>query len=146
MESAFHLNIFKKKEIVIVNVLPKLQTVKDSVSELFKKRCSRTSFDSQHVKGFQTLVKSSWDHFHHIFPLLWGEIIWKASPLLKFEMIGVFVKTWTADYKYPLSDFENFRFPIQMKLSEKSKRISQFFVQLVESTFNLSIFRKTILS
>ena len=75
-----------------------------------------------------------------------GEIIWKASPLLKFEMIGVFVKTWTADYKYPLSDFANFSFPIQMKLSEQSKRISQFFVQLMESTFNLSIFKKTILS
>ena len=47
----------------------------------------KTPFDSQHVKPFQTLVKSSWEHFYHIFSSLWGEIIWKISPWLKFEII-----------------------------------------------------------
>ena len=47
----------------------------------------KTPFDSQHVKRFQTLVKSSSKHFHHIFSSLWGEIIWKISPWLKFEII-----------------------------------------------------------
>ena len=47
----------------------------------------KTPFDSQHVKRFQTLVKSSWKDFHHIFSSLWGEIIWKISPWLKFEII-----------------------------------------------------------
>ena len=44
-------------------------------------------------------------------------MIWETFPLLKFEMIGVFVNTWTADYKYPVPDCENLPFPIQMKLS-----------------------------
>ena len=48
----------------------------------------KTSFDSQHVKRFQALAKSSWEHFYHIFSSLWGEIIWKISSWLKFEIIG----------------------------------------------------------
>ena len=45
--------------IVIANIFPNLQTVKDFVRSLSKKRCFRTHFDSQDVKGFQTLAKSS---------------------------------------------------------------------------------------
>ena len=63
------LNIFKKKKIVIANVFPKLQNVKDLVRSLTEKRRVITSFDSQHVIRSQTLVKSSWDpfiiSFHH---------------------------------------------------------------------------------
>ena len=110
------LNVFKKK-IVIAQVFPKLQTVKNMVRPFSKKRAFRTSFDSQHVKGSQTLLKSAWDYFYHIFPSLSREMIWKIFPLLKFEIIGVFVNTLTADYMYPVQDFENFPFPIQMQLS-----------------------------
>ena len=49
--------------IVVDNVLPKLQTVKDLVRPLSKKRRFRTLFDSQHVQGFETLMKSSLEHF-----------------------------------------------------------------------------------
>ena len=38
------------------------------------------------------------------------------SPLFKFEMIGAFVNTLTADDKYPVRDCENLQFPIQMML------------------------------
>ena len=90
-------NIFKKKKIVIGNVFPKLATVQVLVTTLTIQRRLKTSFDSQHVKRFQTLVKSSWERFYHIFSSLWGEISWKTSPLLKFGIIGLFVDTWTAD-------------------------------------------------
>ena len=70
-------NVFKKKKIVIANVFPKLATVSGLVTPLSIQRRLKTSFDSQHVKRFQTLVKSSWKHFYHIFSSLWGEIIWK---------------------------------------------------------------------
>ena len=40
------------------DVFLKLQTVKYLLRQLSKKRRFRTSFHSQHVKGFQTLVKS----------------------------------------------------------------------------------------
>ena len=82
------LNIFKKKKILIANVFPKLATVKGLVTPVTIQRRLKTSFDSQHVKRFQTLVKSSWEYFYHISTSLWGEIIWKISPWLKFEIIG----------------------------------------------------------
>ena len=90
-------NVFKKKKIVIANVFPKLATVEGLVTPLTIQRRLQSSFDSQHVKLFKTLVKSSWDHFYHMFSSLWGEIISKTSPWLKFGIIGLFVNTGTAD-------------------------------------------------
>ena len=110
-------NIFKKKTIFIGNVFAKIAVVQDLVTPLTIQRRLKTSFDSQHVKRLQTLIKSSWEHFYDIFSSLWGEIIWKRSPWLKFGIIGLFVNTRTADYKYPDPDFENLPFPIQIHLS-----------------------------
>ena len=45
--------------IVIDTLLRKLQAVKDLVRLLSKKHSFRTPFDSQHVKGSQTLAKSA---------------------------------------------------------------------------------------
>ena len=81
-------NIFQQKKIVIANVFPKLATVQGLVTQLNIQRRLKTSFNSQHVKRYQTLVKSSWEHFDYIFSSLWGEIIWKISPWFKFEIIG----------------------------------------------------------
>ena len=52
-------NILKKKMIVIATLFRKLQTVKDLVRPHFKKQRFRNSFDNQHVKESQTLVKSA---------------------------------------------------------------------------------------
>ena len=110
-------NIFKKKKIVIANVFPKLSTVQGLATPLTIQLRLKTSFDSQHVKRFQTLLKSSWEHFYHMFWSLWGEIIWNILTWLKFDIIGLFANTWTADYKYPVPDCENLPFPIQVQLS-----------------------------
>ena len=107
----------KKKKIVIANVFPKLVTVQGLVTPLTIQRRPKTSIDSQLVKRFQTLVKSSWERFYHIFSSLWGEMIRKISRWLKFEMIGLFVNTWTADYKYPVPVCETLPFRIQIQLS-----------------------------
>ena len=136
------LNIFKKKKIVIANVFPILATVQGLVTPLTIQRHLKTSFDSQHVKQFQTLVKSSWEHFYHIFSALWGEIIWKTSPWLKFGIIGLFVNTWTADYEYPVPVGENLPFPIQIQLSPKQKAFSWFFIPFMESASNFEHFHK----
>ena len=45
--------------IVIATLLRKLQAVNELVRPLSKKHRFRTPFDSQHVKGSQTLVKSA---------------------------------------------------------------------------------------
>ena len=45
--------------ILIPTLFRKLQTVQDLVRPLSKKQRFGTPFDSQHIKGFQTLVESS---------------------------------------------------------------------------------------
>ena len=45
--------------IVKATLFRKLQTVKDLIKALSKKYRCRRPFESQHVKGCQTLVKSS---------------------------------------------------------------------------------------
>ena len=47
----------KNKMIAIATLFRKLQNVKDLVRPLFKNHRFRNSFDNQHVKGSQTLVK-----------------------------------------------------------------------------------------
>ena len=90
------LNILKIKMIVIATLFRKLQTVKDLVRPLFKKHHFRNSFDNQHVKGSQSLVKSAWEHFHHIFSSLWNTLIFKKFPLVISYILGVFRSTLTA--------------------------------------------------
>ena len=54
LESTSNFKILKKNMIVF----PKLQTVKNLVRPLSKKRPFRTCFDSEHVKASQLLAKS----------------------------------------------------------------------------------------
>ena len=107
----------KKNKIVIANVFKELTTVQVLVTPLTIHHRLKTSFDSQPVKRFQTLVKSSWANFYNIFSAMLGEMIWKISPCLKFQIIGLFVNTWTADYKHRVTDRESFPFPMQIQLS-----------------------------
>ena len=136
------LNIFRKSKIVIGNVFPKLATVQGLVTPLTIQRRLKTSFNSQYVKRVQTLVKSSWGPFYHIFSSLWWESIWEISPWLKFEIIALFVNTWTSDYNYPVTDCENLPFPIQIQLSSKQNNFSRFFIPFMESPSNFEHYQK----
>ena len=50
-----------------VYVFPKLQGEKDVIKRMPKKASFTTSFDSQNVKGTQTLPKSVQQRFHQVF-------------------------------------------------------------------------------
>ena len=128
--------------IVRANVFPKLQTGKNVVRALSKKRRFRTRFDSQHVKASQILAKAQWEHLGAAFSSLFWKLIWKMSPLVLGEILGVFVNTLTADGKYPVQGCENLQLPIQMQLSDKQNNFSQFFVPFLESTSNFKHFEK----
>ena len=110
------LNLFKKNMIVIANVFSKLQTVKDLVKPLSRKRRFRASFDCQRVNGCQRHVKFSWKHLYNIFSSLGRKMTCKISPLYKLEILGEFLNTLGADDKYPVRDCENLQFPIEMEL------------------------------
>ena len=113
------LNIFKKRMIVKANEFPNLQTVKNLLRDLSKKRRFGTRFDSQHVKASQILVKSPWECFYFVFSSFSLNLIWKMSQLVLGEIFLISVKTLAADGKYFVQDCENLQLPIQMQLSEK---------------------------
>ena len=60
-------------------------------------------------------------------------MISKISPLLNFEMLGVFVNTLTDDENYPFGDSGDLQSCIQMQLSSEPKIFSQLFVSFAES-------------
>ena len=83
---------WKKKIMLIANVFPKLQTVKNVVRPLCKKGPLWTRFDTQHDKVPQILPKSPWELFYHAFSLFWEKLIWSVSPVLLGEILGIFLK------------------------------------------------------
>ena len=83
------LNILKENIFVIAYVFSKLQTVKNLSTALSNKRRFRPRFDSYHVKVSQILAKYPWKCFYHIFPLFSGKLIWKMSPLVFGEILGL---------------------------------------------------------
>ena len=58
LESTSNFKNFEKKMMVLANVFPKLQTVKNFVTSLCKKRRFGTRLDSRHVKVSRILTKS----------------------------------------------------------------------------------------
>ena len=136
------LNLFKKKKIVIGNVFPKLATVQGLVTPLTIQRSLKTSFDSQHVKRFQTLVKSSWKHFYHIFSSLWGEIIWKISPWYKFEIIGSLLTHGMPITSILLRIVRNCRSRFKSSYLKNKKHFLGFLLHLWNFHQILNIFKK----
>ena len=70
--------------------------------------------------------------------------MWKMSPLVLAEILGVFVDTLAADDKYTVKYYENLRLPIQMQLSQKRKPFSPFFFRFLESTSIVKHFEKKV--
>ena len=103
------------------------------VRPLSKKRGFRTRFDSQLVKASQMLAKSPSKRFYHVFSSFSVKLIWKITPLVSGEMLGLSLNTLTSGGKYPVQGCENVQLQIQMQLSEKRKTISEFFAPFLDS-------------
>ena len=99
-------------------------------------------FGSQHVNGFQTLLRSARNHFHTAIPLIWGRTSRKRLVLVGSEVLGQFVNTITAVYNYIRQNLENLRQQVQTQISLKPKTFSGFFIALMKSTLNLEYFEK----
>ena len=128
--------------ITIANVFPKLQTVKDLVRKLSRKLRFRTTFDSQHVKGFQKLVKSSSGDFYHIFSLLWDTLIWKMSLLVICKSKRCFLTHWLTMTSITFGNERNCGSQSKCNCLRNEKSFFQFFVLFMESTSNFTDFEK----
>ena len=62
--------------------------------------------------------------------------------LVRSEVLGQFVNTMTADYKYFRYNLENLPQQVQTQISLKPKTFSRFFIGSLKSTLNLEYFEK----
>ena len=60
----------QKKMTLIADVFSKLETAKNVVKKMPRKSRFKPPFDSQHAKGYQTLLKRAAKHFYQIFKSL----------------------------------------------------------------------------
>ena len=86
LESPLNFKHFEKKMMVIANVFPNFQTVKNFVTPLYMKRRFGARLDSRHVKVSRILAKSPWECFYHFYSSFWVKLIWKMSPLVLGEI------------------------------------------------------------
>ena len=105
-----------------------------------KKPRFRTSFDSQLVKGCETLLKSEQEHLYHSLSSIWRKLSSKLSLLVISEILRLFVTTLTADGKISIPNTENLLQPIQFQLLKKGKKSYPFFAAFLKSTSNLKHF------
>ena len=78
----------------------------------------RRPFRKEHGKRSQTLLKSAQQHLYDIYWLLSRKFIWKKSPLGIFKILGLFLKTLTANDKYSLLNRDILTEPAEMKESK----------------------------
>ena len=61
---------------------------------------SRRPFGSQRIDEYQTLLKSAGKHFYPNFTLIQETLSWKISPLVRSEILELFVITLTEGHIY----------------------------------------------
>ena len=72
-------------------------------------------------------------------------LIWKMTPLVLGEILGMFVNTLTGDGKYSVQDRENLPVPIQMILSENQKLFLSFFFHFLNLHLILNILKERMM-
>ena len=66
----------------------------------------------------------------------------ETSPLLIFELLGIFIETLTADHKYSVCYIWNLQLLYPMQLSKKLKTFSQFFSPSLKPSSSFKHFKK----
>ena len=107
-----------------------------------KKSCFRGPFHKWHGKRAETLLKSERQHLYHIYLSLWTQCSRKNSLLEIWRILGLFVKPLSANDKYSLINRGSLLQHFQMKLSQKRKTLSQFFLAFSKFWINFQHFHQ----
>ena len=101
-----------------------------------------TCFGCQHLKGFQTLLKSAPQYFYTMCSSLLSYFSYKKFFFVIFEILRPFFNLLILDDKYSLGNRENLLQPIQMQLSKKRQIFSRFFTAFLKCRFDFEHFAK----
>ena len=66
----------------------------------------------------------------------------KKCPLMTCKILGLLVNTLASDEKYLILNRDNLIIPIQVQLSEKQKKFSEFFAAFFKSILHFERFEK----
>ena len=94
-------------------------------------------FASDHVNESQTLLRSARNQLHTTLPIIRDRGSRKRLFLVRSGLLGQFVNTLTADYKYSRLNRQNLCQQVPRPISRKGKSCSEFFVAFPKSTLNL---------
>ena len=106
-----------------------------------KRFLCRGTFDKQHGKRAQELLKSASQHFHLIHWSLPSQLSREKSLLYRWKILGLLINTLAADEKYHVLNTENLTIPIQMQLSQKQNTFDEFLAAFWKSTLNFKHFQ-----
>ena len=107
-----------------------------------KRPCFMQRFVSQHGNVSQTPPRSARNHFDTTIPLISSRASRKRLVLVRSQVLGQFVNTMTADYKYFRQNLENLPQEVETQISLKPKTFSGFFIASLKSTLNLEYFER----
>ena len=86
-------------------------------------------FERPHVNGSHTLMRSARNQFHTALSSILERGSRKRLVLVRSELLGQFVNTLTADYKYSHQNRENLSQEVPMQTSLKLKTCSRFLLR-----------------
>ena len=67
---------------------------------------------------------------------------WKKSPLVLYQILSLFVNTFSTDGKYSRRNMQNFSQQLETPLSKKEKIFSEFFITFLKCALNPEHFEK----
>ena len=102
----------------------------------------RTRFCKQRVCRLETLLKSARHNYYRVVPRIWDKLSREKSVLVISEILGLFVNTLTAEYKYCRRNMENFPQQRETQLFRKGKAFSRFLIAFLKCTSSLKDFEQ----
>ena len=73
---------------------------------------------------------------------MWDKLSWKKSALVRSKILGLFVNTLSAEYRYSRRNMQTFAQQVQTPLSLKQKTFSRFFIAFLKSTSDVEYSQK----
>ena len=114
--------------IVTAFLFPKLRTLRTWLDKCLKSPASEATSTSNMANVPKHCLKSLSQHLYHIPGLLARKLCSKKCLLLRWQILGLLVKTLGFDEKYPAFNRDNLTTPIQMILPEKKNISSSFYL------------------
>ena len=91
--------------------------------------------------GVQKLLEFEPHHLYHNYWSLCRILSWKKDLLAICKFLVMFVNILTVHDKYSLLNWDNFREPVQMQLSQKQKPFSEFVCAFLKFILKVEHFR-----